>query len=128
MSILSLCQDQMANGFLMTDLYSNSNRRIDNKFNILEGLFRNYLFIAITTIMIGVQVLFIFIGGETLSVTRLTAAQWAISVVLGVLCIPFGFVMRLISDEFLNRRVRVLEGASEALVRRVRRRASVVVQ
>jgi P-type Ca2+ transporter type 2C len=128
MSILSLYQDKMANGFLMTDLYSNSTRRIDNKFNILEGVFRNYLFIAITTIMIGVQVLIIFIGGETFSVTRLTAAQWAISVVLGVLCIPFGFVMRLISDEFLDRRVRVLEGASKALVRRVRRRASVVVQ
>jgi hypothetical protein len=54
MSILSLCQDKMVNGFLMTDLYFNSNRRIDNKFNVLEGLFRNYLFIAITTIMIGV--------------------------------------------------------------------------
>jgi P-type Ca2+ transporter type 2C len=117
----------MANGFLMTDLYSKSNRRIDNKFNVLEGLFRNYLFIAITTIMIGVQVLIIFIGGETFSVTRLTAAQWAISVVLGVLCIPFGFVMRLISDEFLDRRVRALEGASKALVSRVGRRASAAV-
>src|SRR5271170_1961072 len=99
------------NSFLITDTPSNSNRRIDNKFNILEGLFRNYLFIAITTIMISVQVLIIFVGGETFSVTRLTAAQWAISVVLGVLCIPFGFVMRLISDEFLDRRVRALKGA-----------------
>jgi hypothetical protein len=45
------------------------------------------------------------VDGETFSVTRLTAAQWAISVVLGVLRIPFGFVMRLISDEFLDRRV-----------------------
>jgi Ca2+-transporting ATPase len=77
--------------------------------------------------MVGVQVLFIFIGGETFSVTRLTAAQWAISVVLGVLCIPFGFAMRLLSDEFLDRRVRALERASEALVSRVRRRASVFV-
>jgi P-type Ca2+ transporter type 2C len=115
------------NGILMTYLHSNSSRRIDNKFNILEGLFRNYLFIAITTIMIGVQVLIIFIGGETFSVTRLTPAQWAICIVLGVLCIPLGFVIRLISDEFLDRRARALEGASEALLRRVRRRASVVV-
>ncbi|KAF8860890.1 putative plasma membrane calcium-transporting ATPase [Acephala macrosclerotiorum] len=104
-----------------------NNRRIDNKFNVLEGLFRNYLFITITTIMIGVQVLIIFIGGETFSVTRLTGAQWAISVVLGVLCIPFGFVMRLIPDGFLVRRVRALEGSSEALVSRVRRRESVIV-
>jgi hypothetical protein len=61
-------------------------------------------------------------------VTHLTAAQWAISVVLGVLCIPFGFVMRLLSDEFLDRRVRAVEGASEALISRVRRRASVIVK
>jgi hypothetical protein len=77
--------------------------------------------------MIGGQVLIMFIGGETFSVTRLTAAQWAISVVLGVLCIPFGFVMRLISDEFLDRLVRALEGASQALVRRFWHRASEAV-
>lgn len=110
----------------MTDLHSNSNRRIDNKFNILEGLFRNYLFITITTIMIGVQVLIIFVGGETFSVTRLTGTQWAISVVLGFLCIPFGMIMRLIPDGFLDRWVRALEGASGALVSRVRRRASIL--
>ena len=124
MSILPLYQDKIANGFLTTNLYSNSNRRIDNKFNVLEGLFRNYLFIAITTIMIGVQVLIIFIGGESFSVTRLTTAQWAISVVLGVLCIPFSFVMRLISDEFLDRQARALERASKALVSCIWRRAS----
>ena len=38
----------------------------------------------------------IFIGEETFSVTSLTGAQWAISVMLSVLCIAFGFVMRLI--------------------------------
>jgi len=94
-------------------------------------LFRNYLFIAITTIMIGVQIMIIFVGGETFSVTRLTGAQWAISVVLGVLCIPFGFVMRLLPDEFLNRHARVIKGAIKgaikALVSRVRRRESAVV-
>jgi P-type Ca2+ transporter type 2C len=70
--------------------------------------------------MIGVQVLIIFIGGETFSVTPLTPAQWAISVILGVLCIPFNFAMRLISDKFLARQVRALKEVSEVLVRRVR--------
>jgi Ca2+-transporting ATPase len=72
--------------------------------------------------MIGVQVLIVFIGGETFSVTRLTGAQWAISVVLGVLCIPFGSLMRLISDELLGKWFRPVERAIEALVSRVRRR------
>jgi Ca2+-transporting ATPase len=114
-------QNKLTNGFSITNFYSNSNRRIDNKFNILEGVWRNYLFITITTIMIGAQVLIIFIGGETFSVTRLHGGQWALSVVLGFLCIPFGFIMRLISDEFLGKQVRAVEGPSKALVRSIRR-------
>ena len=109
----------------MTDLYSNSDRRIDNKLNILEGVFHNYLFITITTMMIVVQVLIVFIGGETFSVTRLTGVQWAISVVLGVLCIPFGFLVGLIPDEILARWFRKLDGPSKALKSRFRRRATV---
>jgi P-type Ca2+ transporter type 2C len=120
-------QWRMASSHLTSILIFNSNRRIDNKFNILEGLHRNWLFIAITTIMIGVQVLIIFIGGETFSVTRLTGAQWAISVVLGVLCIPFGFFMSFISDESLAKWFRPVERAIEALVSRVRRRPSAIV-
>ena len=104
-----------------------SARRIDNKFNILEGVHRNWLFITITTIMIGAQVLIIFIGGETFVVTRLTGVQWAISVVLGVLCIPFGSLMRLIPDERLEKWFRPVERAIEALTSRVRRRPSVLV-
>jgi Ca2+-transporting ATPase len=112
---------------LTSILIFNSSRRIDNKFNILEGLHRNWLFIAITTIMIGVQVLIIFIGGETFSVTRLTGAQWAISVVLGALCIPFGFFMHLIPDGLLGKWFQPVDRAIEALVRRVRRSPSVIV-
>jgi Ca2+-transporting ATPase len=117
----------MASSHLTSILIFNSSRRIDNKFDILEGLHRNWLFIAITTIMIGVQVLLIFVGGETFSVTRLTGAQWAISVVLGALCIPFGFFMHLIPDELLGKWFQPVDRAIEALVRRVRRSPSVIV-
>jgi Ca2+-transporting ATPase len=61
----------------------------------------NYLFITISTLIIVVQVVFVFIGGETFSVTRLTGLLWAIYVVLGFLCIPFGFLVGLITDETL---------------------------
>ena len=66
----------MANGLSHPTfiLIFNSNRWIDNKFNIQEGLHRNWLFIVITTIMIGVQVLIIFIGEEAFSVMPLTEA------------------------------------------------------
>ena len=117
----------MASAHVTFILIFNSNRRIDNKFNILEGLHRNWLFITITTIMIGVQVLIIFVGGETFSVKHLSGAQWAISVVLGVICIPFGFLMRLISDELLGKWFRPIERAIETLVSCVRRKPSVLV-
>jgi Ca2+-transporting ATPase len=33
-----------------------NNRRLDNKLNVLEGIFRNYFFIAIVFLIIGLQV------------------------------------------------------------------------
>ncbi|KAI9654616.1 MAG: hypothetical protein M1829_000902 [Trizodia sp. TS-e1964] len=125
---LAQLQTMVFNVYVWMNIFNMyNNRRIDDNFNILEGLFRNYLFLAITTIMIGGQVLIIFIGGESFSVTRLTAAQWAISVVPGVLCIPFGFAMHFIPNEFLDRWVQALGGLSGALLSRARRRTGVVV-
>jgi len=125
---LAQLQTIVFNAYVWMNIFNMYNsRRIDNKFDILEGLHRNWLFIAITTIMIGVQVLLIFVGGETFSVTRLTGAQWAISVVLGALCIPFGFLMHLIPDELLGKWFQPVDRAIEALVRRVRRSPSVIV-
>ncbi len=49
--------------------------------------------------MIGCQILIAFIGGKAFSVTPLNGAQWACSLVLGVLSIPIGAIIRLIPDE-----------------------------
>jgi len=84
-------------------LTSDSTRRLDNKFNIFEGIFRNWLFIVISLIMIGGQLLISFIGGRAFSVTRLNGAQWAYSVVLGALSIPVGVIIRLIPDKLLEK-------------------------
>ena len=83
----------------------NSNRRLDNKFNIFEGVQNNWFFIAINIVMIGGQVMIIFIGGKAFSVVRLNGAQWAYSVILGFLSIPIGAVIRLIPDELVSRLV-----------------------
>jgi P-type Ca2+ transporter type 2C len=80
-----------------------SSRRIDSKFNIFEGIFRNWFFIAISLIMIGGQILIAFIGGRAFSVTRLNGAQWAYSLVLGALSIPVGVIVRLIPDKFFEK-------------------------
>ena len=80
-----------------------NNRRLDNKFNILEGITRNPFFIGIFVIMVGVQTLIVFVGGAAISVVSppLDGVQWAICIVLGALTIPIGVIIRLIPDEFV---------------------------
>ena len=72
----------------------------------MEGIWRNKWFIGIQIIIIGGQVLIIFIGGAAFSVKRLDqGSQWAVSLVLGALSIPIAVVIRLIPDEFVSRLV-----------------------
>ena len=80
-----------------------STRRLDNKFNILEGVTRNYFFLGINLIMVGAQVMIVFVGGKAFNVVHLNGAQWAYSIVLGFLSIPIGATIRLIPDELILR-------------------------
>ncbi|KAF1810479.1 calcium-translocating P-type ATPase [Eremomyces bilateralis CBS 781.70] len=82
-----------------------NNRRLDNKFNIFEGIQHNYFFILIATIMIGGQVLIIFVGGRAFHVQRLEPAQWGLSVILGLISIPAGVIIRLIPDELIRKAI-----------------------
>lgn len=93
-------------------LTENSNRRLDNKFNIFEGLFQNWFFIGINTLMCGAQVLIIFVGGDAFNIVRVvndqghksppqTGAQWGYAIFLGILSIPVGAIIRLIPDNLV---------------------------
>lgn len=90
---------------LKIELMCSSNRRLDNKFNIFEGVHRNWFFLVINVIMIGGQTMIIFVGGKAFNVVHLNAAQWAYSIVLGFFSIPIGAVIRLIPDELILRMV-----------------------
>ncbi len=78
-----------------------NNRRLDNHFNVFEGITKNWFFIAIMLVMIGGQTLIIFVGGVAFNVTRLNGAQWGYSIVLGFLSLPIGVIVRLIPDELI---------------------------
>ena len=84
-------------------LISDSHRQLENKFNIFEGIFRNKLFITVSLIMIGGQILIAFVGGKAFSVTRLDHAQWAYSIVIGVVSIPIGIIIRVIPDKLFEK-------------------------
>lgn len=80
-----------------------NNRRLDNHFNVFEGITHNWFFIAILLIMIGGQTMIIFVGGVAFKVTRLNGAQWGYSIVLGFLSLPVGMIVRLIPDELVRK-------------------------
>lgn len=84
-------------------LTRDSCRRIDNYFNIFEGMWRNVWFLGIQVIIIGGQVLIIFVGGQAFAVQRLNGPQWGVSLVLGVISLPVAVIIRLIPDEFVRR-------------------------
>jgi Ca2+-transporting ATPase len=78
-----------------------SNRRLDNKFNIFEGITNNWFFIVINFIMIGGQVLIVFVGGAAFRVNRLPGREWAICIILGLLSIPVGMLIRLVPSSLV---------------------------
>ncbi|KAA8895457.1 hypothetical protein FN846DRAFT_785074, partial [Sphaerosporella brunnea] len=92
------------NTFVWMQIFNQyNNRRLDNKFNIFEGVTRNWFFIAINLVMIGGQVMIIFVGGQAFSVTKLNGIQWAISIILGAISLPVAVIIRLIPDEMLEK-------------------------
>ncbi|PVI02519.1 calcium-translocating P-type ATPase [Periconia macrospinosa] len=80
-----------------------NNRRLDNKFNVFEGITHNWFFIIILCIMIGGQTMIVFVGGAAFQVVRINGAQWGYSVVLGALSLVVGVIIRLIPDELVRR-------------------------
>ena len=95
-------QTLIFNTFVFMQIFNQyNNRRLDNKMNIFEGITRNYFFIGIQFIIVGGQIMIVFIGGRAFSVYRLNAAQWIYSLVLGFLSIPVAMMLRLIPDEWL---------------------------
>lgn len=87
------------NTFVWMQIFNEfNNRRLDNKFNIFEGLHRNQFFIVINILMVGLQVTIAFVGGQAFSIVRISGVQWAICLVLAQLSLPWAVVIRLFPD------------------------------
>ena len=97
-------QTLIFNTFVWMQIFNQyNNRRIDNKMNIFEGIQRNYFFIGIQFIIVGGQIMIVFIGGDAFSTHRLNRAQWGYSVVLGFLSLPVAVMIRLIPDDLIRK-------------------------
>lgn len=87
------------NTFVWMQIFNEfNNRRLDNKFNIFEGMFRNYWFLGINAIMIGGQIMIVYVGGQAFNVTRLSGTLWGVCIICSIACLPWAIVLRLIPD------------------------------
>jgi P-type Ca2+ transporter type 2C len=91
------------NTFVWMQIFNQfNNRRLDNKFNIFEGVHRNYYFIGINCIMVGGQIMIIFVGGQAFGITRINAVQWAICLLCALPCLLWALLIRLFPDEWFG--------------------------
>jgi Ca2+-transporting ATPase len=89
------------NTFVWMQIFNEfNNRRLDNNFNIFEGMLKNYWFMGINCLMVGGQIMIIFIGGAAIKVVRLDLTQWGICLLCAVFCVPWAVVLRCIPDRY----------------------------
>ena len=87
------------NTFVWMQIFNEFNcRRLDNKFNVFEGMFRNYWFLGINAVIVGGQIMIVFIGGQAFRVTRLSGILWAVCLICSIACLPWAVVLRVIPD------------------------------
>jgi len=110
------------NSFVFAQIFNSINsRRLDNHLNIFQGITRNYYFIGITLLEIGIQVLICFVGGVAFQVAKMPGREWGISIALGFVSIPLGALIRCIPNgpcERLFKAVRLLPRPDELPTKR----------
>ncbi|KAL8995744.1 MAG: hypothetical protein Q9169_004572 [Polycauliona sp. 2 TL-2023] len=89
------------NTFVWMQIFNEfNNRRLDNKLNIFEGIQRNYFFIGINCIMVGGQIMIIFVGSTAFQITRIDGPQWAVCILCALPCLLWAVVLRCIPDVY----------------------------
>ncbi|KAJ5551053.1 ATPase P-type K/Mg/Cd/Cu/Zn/Na/Ca/Na/H-transporter [Penicillium sp. DV-2018c] len=115
------------NTFVWMQIFNEfNNRRLDNKFNIFEGMFKNYWFLGINTIMVGGQIMIVYVGGQAFNVTRLSGSLWGICIVCSIACLPWAVVLRLIPDRHFGVVFNAVVGGIAVVVRPLSRACKAV--
>lgn len=89
------------NTFVWMQIFNElNNRRLDNKFNIFERIQKNYFFLVINAIMVGGQILIVFVGGTAFQITRINGLQWGVCLLCAAPCLGWAIVLRCIPDRW----------------------------
>lgn len=114
------------NTFVWMQVFNELNsRRLDNRFNIFEGVHRNFWFLGINAIMVGGQIMIIFVGSTAFGITRINGAQWAVSVLCALPCLLWAVLLRCIPDEKFGKVFHVAVNAVAFVLRPVSKAFSI---
>jgi Ca2+-transporting ATPase len=91
------------NTFVWMQIFNElNNRRLDNKFNIFEGVHKNYIFMGINVIMVAGQIMIVFVGGSAFQVKRIDGVQWAICLLCAAPCLVWAVALRCLPDAWVE--------------------------
>ena len=89
------------NTFVWMQIFNQfNNRRLDNRFNIFEGVHKNWFFIVISMIMVGGQIMIVFVGGAAFRIKAINGTQWAVCILCALPCLLWAVLLRCIPDEY----------------------------
>ena len=84
------------NAFVLCQVFNEINARRPEKFNVFQGIHRNFLFIAIMVITIFLQVMIVTFLNNFANTTKLPVKWWGLCIAIGVVAIPLALLIKLI--------------------------------
>merc|ERR1712216_851148 len=86
------------NAFVWCQIFNEFNsRRLDNEPSAFRGVMKSKIFIGVIIATIITQYFFIEYGGEYTKTVPLKQSDWMVTVAIGALTVPIGFMSRLIA-------------------------------
>ncbi|GAA5999611.1 calcium-transporting ATPase PMC1 [Rhodotorula paludigena] len=92
------------NAFVFSQIFNMINcRRLDRKLNIFSRVHKNPYFMVILLIMIGGQAIIVNFGGAAFQVKRIGGDYWAISIIIGLISVPWAAFLRCLPTDGFER-------------------------
>merc|ERR1712000_570842 len=90
----------MFNTFVFCQIFNEyTSKEIHSDWDVFSSIGGNYIFIFVTFLTVGLQIMLIEVGGEFIKTSPLTLNQWLITIALASISVPVGVLMRFIPVE-----------------------------
>ncbi|KAK1275987.1 Calcium-transporting ATPase 1, plasma membrane-type [Acorus gramineus] len=84
------------NTFVFCQVFNEISSREMEKINVLDGILKNYVFVAVLSSTVIFQVIIVEFLGDFANTTPLTSTEWLVCVLIGFLSMPIAAAIKLI--------------------------------